>query len=360
MPLAAANLFGAPLLPGFAYAEDLVTPDEEALLIAAVDAAGLSPFRFQGWLGKRLTTSFGWRYDFDDGAFSMGTPLPEWLLPLREKAADFAGLPAGDFAHALLIRYDPGAGIGWHRDRPVFEHVVGVSLGNPAVMRFRRRRPGGFDRFAVPISPALGLSSLGRGTARLGAQPGPDGRAALVDHLPELVRKGPRAQFCVLIVIAAAPPASTPAARTSSHGPYPARSGLSASASKGATIAGSVLVRLRMPRSRPRCAGEGSNCIASADCIARNTDMPAIAAPKPSVATGQVDAAAMIASPVAIVIDEAARNGFRRIIRSERRPAAIVSTRATMVTPAKIAATPSLAASALLLSGIFSPSTARK
>lgn len=153
MPLPAADLFGAPLLPGFAYAEDVVTPDEEALLIAAVDAAELSPFRFQGWLGKRLTTSFGWRYDFDDGAFTMGMPLPEWLLPLREKAADFAGLPAGDFAHALLIRYDPGAGIGWHRDRPVFEHVVGVSLGNPAVMRFRRRRPGGFDRFAAPVSP---------------------------------------------------------------------------------------------------------------------------------------------------------------------------------------------------------------
>jgi alkylated DNA repair dioxygenase AlkB len=153
MPLPAADLFGAPLLPGFAYAEGLVTPDEEALLIAAVDAAGLSPFRFQGWLGKRLTTSFGWRYDFDDGAFTMGAPLPEWLLPLREKAADFAGLPAADFAHALLIRYDPGAGIGWHKDRPVFEHVVGVSLGNPAVIRFRRRRPGGFDRFAAPVAP---------------------------------------------------------------------------------------------------------------------------------------------------------------------------------------------------------------
>ena len=54
---------------------------------------------------------------------------------------------------ALLIRYDPGAGIGWHRDRPVFEHVVGVSLGVPATMRFRRRRPGGFDRASVPLAP---------------------------------------------------------------------------------------------------------------------------------------------------------------------------------------------------------------
>ena len=27
------------------------------------------------------------------------------------------------------------------RDRPVFEHVIGVSLGATATMRFRRRRP---------------------------------------------------------------------------------------------------------------------------------------------------------------------------------------------------------------------------
>ena len=54
---------------------------------------------------------------------------------------------------ALIIRYDPGAGIGWHRDRPVFEHVVGVSLRVPATLRFRRRTPSGFNRMAVPVAP---------------------------------------------------------------------------------------------------------------------------------------------------------------------------------------------------------------
>lgn len=53
----------------------------------------------------------------------------------------------------LVTCYDPGAGIGWHRDRPVFEHVVGVSLGVPATLRFRRRTPAGFDRVSVPIAP---------------------------------------------------------------------------------------------------------------------------------------------------------------------------------------------------------------
>ena len=114
-PLSSPDLFGTPGLPGLVASDAFVTPDEEQGLIAAVDGLELRPFRFQGWLGKRLTTSFGWRYDFDDASFTRGTPLPDWLLPFRDRAAAFAGLAPGDFEHALLIRYDPGAGIGWHK-----------------------------------------------------------------------------------------------------------------------------------------------------------------------------------------------------------------------------------------------------
>ena len=54
----------------------------------------------------------------------------------------------------LLVTYYPsGAGIGWHRDRAVFEHVIGISLGAPATMRFRRRRAGGFDRATAELPP---------------------------------------------------------------------------------------------------------------------------------------------------------------------------------------------------------------
>ena len=45
-------------------------------------------------------------------------------------------LQPDELVQALPIRYDPGAWIGWHRDRPVFEHVLGISLGAPATMRF--------------------------------------------------------------------------------------------------------------------------------------------------------------------------------------------------------------------------------
>jgi DNA oxidative demethylase len=147
------DLFGEPGLPGLSQLGEIVAPDEEQTLIASIDAAPLTPFRFHQWLGKRLTATYGWSYDFDDGSFTPAEAIPDWLLPMRAKAARFAGLPPDELAQALLIRYDPGAGIGWHRDRPVFEHVLGISLGAPATMRFRRRRRGGFDRAAVLLAP---------------------------------------------------------------------------------------------------------------------------------------------------------------------------------------------------------------
>ncbi|HWB50559.1 MAG TPA: alpha-ketoglutarate-dependent dioxygenase AlkB [Stellaceae bacterium] len=148
-----ADLFDKPPLPGLALAAAIVPPAEERALIAAIEASPLAPFHYHQWEGKRLTASYGWRYDFDGGGLSPAAPIPDWLLPLRERAARVAGLNPVDLAQSLLIRYGPGAGIGWHRDRPVFGHVLGVSLGAPAVMRFRRRRPGGFDRVAVPLAP---------------------------------------------------------------------------------------------------------------------------------------------------------------------------------------------------------------
>lgn len=148
-----SDLFETSKIPGLSYREDLISRDEELSLIAGINATTLEPFRFQGWLGKRLTSSFGWRYDFDDARFGPTDPMPDWLLPTRGRAAAFAGLEPASLAQALLIRYDPGAGIGWHRDRPVFDHVVGISLGVSAPLRFRRRKAGGFDRVTVPLAP---------------------------------------------------------------------------------------------------------------------------------------------------------------------------------------------------------------
>ena len=147
------DLFAEPLLAGVEYRPDFISRDEEAALIAQLNAMELAPFRFQGWTGNRKTQSFGWSYDFDDASFSPTEPIPEWLEPLRDKAAAFAGVAPDEIAHALLARYDPGAGIGWHKDRSVFDRVVGVSLYSPATLRFRQRTGSGFNRFSLRVEP---------------------------------------------------------------------------------------------------------------------------------------------------------------------------------------------------------------
>ena len=55
----------------------------------------------------------------------------------RPKAAAWAQLPAEGFTDALIAEYAPGTQLGWHRDVPQFEHVVGISLAGECRMRFR-------------------------------------------------------------------------------------------------------------------------------------------------------------------------------------------------------------------------------
>ncbi|MDJ0278451.1 alpha-ketoglutarate-dependent dioxygenase AlkB [Sphingomonas sp. 2R-10] len=141
-----------PGLPGLSHRAGVVGQDRLSAIAASIDGAPLTPFRFQQWTGLRLTASYGWHYDFERGQVGMAEPMPDWLRDVRRAAADFSGVPAQALVQALLTRYDPGAGIGWHRDRPVFEHVVGISIGAPAVLRFRRRTADGFARFALPLA----------------------------------------------------------------------------------------------------------------------------------------------------------------------------------------------------------------
>jgi DNA oxidative demethylase len=146
-------LFDEPMIAGLEYDDEIIGVSEERDLIKHLQELDLAPFRFHGWVGNRRTQSFGWRYDFEDASFSKTVAIPDWLLPLREKAAAFAGLEPGDFVHALLARYDPGAGIGWHRDRDLFDKVVGISLNTPATLRLRRRTGAGFLRASLDVEP---------------------------------------------------------------------------------------------------------------------------------------------------------------------------------------------------------------
>ncbi|WP_394890488.1 alpha-ketoglutarate-dependent dioxygenase AlkB [Mesorhizobium sp. AaZ16] len=67
--------------------------------------------------------------------------------------ASFAGRPAEAFAQVLINEYGPGAGIGWHRDKPHFEDVAGVSLLASCSFRLRLKRGAKWDRKTIIIEP---------------------------------------------------------------------------------------------------------------------------------------------------------------------------------------------------------------
>lgn len=162
------DLFGEPSPDwpaGLRYIDDLIGPEEQAAVIAAIEDLPFRPFQFYGgYMGHREVISFGWKYDYERRAVGAVEPIPRNLLPLREKAAAFAGREAAVFEQALVTRYRPGAAIGWHRDRSVFDEVIGVSLGAPCRLRFRRANGARWDRAQIVALP--GSAYLLSGEAR--------------------------------------------------------------------------------------------------------------------------------------------------------------------------------------------------
>jgi len=126
------------LPPGFSYDLEFVGPPEAAELTRNISQLELSTFQMHGVAARRRTAHFGWSYGYESRTGAPGTPIPPFLLDVRARLAAWASIKPEAFEEALVTEYAPGAGIGWHRDAPMFGDVIaGVSLGAAARMRFR-------------------------------------------------------------------------------------------------------------------------------------------------------------------------------------------------------------------------------
>jgi DNA oxidative demethylase len=105
--------------------------------VNAVESIDFAEIRMHGVVAKRRAAHFGRDYEYGSGKVAAGEPIPEFLRPLRQRVAEFAGRDAEDFAEVLVTEYPAGAGIGWHRDAPAFDIVAGISLLSPCTMQFR-------------------------------------------------------------------------------------------------------------------------------------------------------------------------------------------------------------------------------
>jgi alkylated DNA repair dioxygenase AlkB len=132
----------APVLPdGLVYEPEFLAPADEASLQDALRALPVAESRYRGYVAKRRTASFGCGYDFTANRLEPAPPLPAILEPVRARVAAWSGIPVARFVQGLVTEYRPGAPIGWHRDVPPFESVVGISLGGACRLRFRPYPP---------------------------------------------------------------------------------------------------------------------------------------------------------------------------------------------------------------------------
>ncbi|HYC33379.1 MAG TPA: alpha-ketoglutarate-dependent dioxygenase AlkB [Gemmatimonadales bacterium] len=138
---------------GFGYQEDLVSTAQERELLGRLGGLPLKELEFHGYTARRRTLSFGHHYDFARARLGAAEAIPDWLLPLRERAAAFAALAPDRLVHALVLEYAPGSTIGWHRDKSVFGDVIGVSLLAPCRFRLRRKAGPTWERAALTLAP---------------------------------------------------------------------------------------------------------------------------------------------------------------------------------------------------------------
>ena len=153
MPDKFALFADAPALPdGLRYAADFISPAIERELIAHVAALPLQPFQFGQYEGKRRIASFGWRYDYSQRRLLSAEAIPSWLAPLIEQVEAFGDRDTR-IDQVLCTEYEAGVGIGWHRDKPHFGRIFGVSLGSSCRLRFRRSVGTGWERRAIDVAP---------------------------------------------------------------------------------------------------------------------------------------------------------------------------------------------------------------
>jgi alkylated DNA repair protein (DNA oxidative demethylase) len=138
---------------GLVYRPDLLAVHEDAKLLEVLESLRFDPIVLHGQPARRTGRHVGLDYDYEARTPQPGEPIPDWLLPVRVRAAELAGREPEELVEILVQRYPPGSTIGWHRDAPAFGTVVGVSLGGSARLRFQRGKDGQRRVWELQLEP---------------------------------------------------------------------------------------------------------------------------------------------------------------------------------------------------------------
>ena len=122
---------------GFIYRPGFLTEHEEQQLLETIRSLNFENFDFHGYIAKRRIVQYGMEYSSSTRKAVPTHALPDYLLPYRDRAANLVEIPPESLIECIVTEYPSGAPIGWHRDAPQFEVVIGISLGSSCRMRFK-------------------------------------------------------------------------------------------------------------------------------------------------------------------------------------------------------------------------------
>jgi alkylated DNA repair protein (DNA oxidative demethylase) len=136
------------------YREEFITCDEERRLLDLLEGLDFRAVTMRGQVARRTVRHFGIDYDYESRGLAPTDPLPAPMLWLRDRCAALMERDADDLVQVLVSRYPAGAGIGWHRDAPMFgSKIAGVSLLSRCRMRFQRTVGGERCVTALELAP---------------------------------------------------------------------------------------------------------------------------------------------------------------------------------------------------------------
>ncbi len=141
---------------GLVYAGDFISGAFERELIAGVTSLPLQPFQFGQFEGKRRVASFGWRYDYSLRRLLPAEPVPAGLRPCSSKSNP-SEVPARGSPRCYCTEYETGVGIGWHRDKPHFDRIFGISLASPCRFRMRKAAAGRWNASRSMLRPGRSM-----------------------------------------------------------------------------------------------------------------------------------------------------------------------------------------------------------
>ena len=137
LPPIKENFHRNDLPEGFRYQSDFISPHQERSLLSEFEGLEFQLFDFHGYIAKRRIVEYGFEYDFRARKAAASLPIPDFLKRLRDNAAGWSAIEPDEIVQAVITEYTPGSPIGWHRDVPQFETIVGISLNSSCRLRFK-------------------------------------------------------------------------------------------------------------------------------------------------------------------------------------------------------------------------------